>query len=210
VISVWIVASSAALRIGLRTLVQQDEALDVIGDSAFLAEFANSSTSADVLVLADVQPVPADLSLNRQAGQEMPALLLVTDQLQPYLSLLGLPWRAWGMLLPEADSGELRAAIHALDAGLLVGDPTLLKPLLDHPFSSLTRDDDDLIEPLTARELEVLQLLAQGMANKQISLALGISEHTVKFHVSSIYSRLGVTNRTEAVRVGFQRGLISL
>jgi len=63
---------------------------------------------------------------------------------------------------------------------------------------------------LTPRETEVLQLLAQGLANKQIALALGISEHTIKFHVSSIYAKLGVGNRTEAVRVGARQGLILL
>jgi len=55
-----------------------------------------------------------------------------------------------------------------------------------------------------------LQLLAHGLANKQIAIRLGISEHTVKFHISSIYAKLGVTNRTEAVRVGVQRGLVFL
>ena len=56
----------------------------------------------------------------------------------------------------------------------------------------------------------MLQLLAQGLANKQIALALGISEHTVKFHISSIYAKLGATNRAEAVRLGVLRGLIVL
>ncbi len=66
------------------------------------------------------------------------------------------------------------------------------------------------MEQLTARELQVLQLLARGLPNKQIALQLGISEHTVKFHVSSIYARLGVSSRTEAVRRGVQQGLVVL
>lgn len=64
--------------------------------------------------------------------------------------------------------------------------------------------------PLTERELEVLGLLARGLANKQIAVELGISEHTVKFHVSSIYTKLNVTNRTEAVRAGLRGGWIAL
>ena len=76
------------------------------------------------------------------------------------------------------------------------------------PRSQDDREIEILDDPLTSRELEVLQALAQGLANKQIALALGISDHTVKFHVSAIYSKLGVTNRTEAVRVGIQRGLV--
>ncbi|HEY5902473.1 MAG TPA: helix-turn-helix transcriptional regulator, partial [Anaerolineales bacterium] len=64
--------------------------------------------------------------------------------------------------------------------------------------------------PLSDREIEVLELLAQGLANKQIAGALGISEHTVKFHVSSIYTKLNVTNRAEAVRQGVRQGLIAV
>jgi DNA-binding NarL/FixJ family response regulator len=64
--------------------------------------------------------------------------------------------------------------------------------------------------PLTERESEVLSLLSKGLANKQIAVELGISEHTVKFHVSSIYTKLNVTNRTEAVRAGLRGGWIAL
>ena len=67
-----------------------------------------------------------------------------------------------------------------------------------------------MFETLTGREIEVLQYVAQGLANKQIGLAMGISEHTVKFHISSIYAKLGVSNRTEAVRRGVRLGLIAL
>jgi DNA-binding CsgD family transcriptional regulator len=67
-----------------------------------------------------------------------------------------------------------------------------------------------LVEPLTPREMEVIQLMAQGLANKQIALALGISEHTVKFHLSSLYAKLGISSRTEAVKRGIELGLISL
>jgi len=78
--------------------------------------------------------------------------------------------------------------------------------LLDAPLQG----EEQLVEPLTEREAEVLQLLAQGLANKQIALTLSISEHTVKFHVSGIYAKLGATNRTEAVRLGVRQGLIIL
>jgi DNA-binding NarL/FixJ family response regulator len=75
---------------------------------------------------------------------------------------------------------------------------------------SSEREPDGIVETLTQRETQVLQLLSQGLANKQIALSLEISEHTVKFHVSSIYAKLGVTNRTEAVRQGVRHGLIVL
>ena len=69
---------------------------------------------------------------------------------------------------------------------------------------------DELPESLTARETEVLQLIAQGLANKQVALKLNISEHTVKFHLSSLYAKLNVSSRTEAIRIGLSLGLISL
>ncbi len=67
-----------------------------------------------------------------------------------------------------------------------------------------------LVEDLTLREVEVLRLLADGSGNKEIASHLGISEHTVKFHISSILGKLGVSTRTEAVTTGIRRGLISL
>lgn len=110
-------------------------------------------------------------------------------------------YRIWGVLPADASAEELVAAIHALAQGLVVGAPALL-------FA----DEGEPPErgPLTERESEVLGLLAKGLANKQIAAVLGISEHTVKFHVSSIYTKLNVTNRAEAVREGLRGGWIAL
>jgi DNA-binding NarL/FixJ family response regulator len=72
------------------------------------------------------------------------------------------------------------------------------------------RDDRDIVEPLTAREIEVLELLAEGLPNKAIADRLKISDQTVKFHVSSISAKLGAANRTDAVRRAVRRGLITL
>ena len=109
--------------------------------------------------------------------------------------------RVWGILPTDSSAEELNAAIHALSQGLIVGAPHLL---FEAESESIERG------PLTERELEMLGLLAQGLANKQIAAELGISEHTVKFHVSSIYTKLDVTNRTEAVRAGLRGGWIAL
>ena len=103
-----------------------------------------------------------------------------------------------------------RAAVHALHEGLIAGTPLLLQPVLGAVPALNLSGNDELIDELTPRENEVLQLLAQGLANKQIALRLGISEHTVKFHSSAIYSKLNVTNRTEAVGQGARMGLIVL
>jgi DNA-binding NarL/FixJ family response regulator len=109
--------------------------------------------------------------------------------------------RVWGILPSDVSAEELTAAVHALSQGLIVGTSTLLFESEGEPVAP---------GPLTERELEVLGLLAKGLANKQIAVVLGISEHTVKFHVSSIYTKLNVTNRTEAVRAGLRGGWIAL
>jgi DNA-binding NarL/FixJ family response regulator len=109
--------------------------------------------------------------------------------------------RVWGILPTDVSAEELTAAVHALSQGLIVGTAPLLFESESEPSAQ---------GPLTDRELQVLGLLAQGLANKQIAVALGISEHTVKFHVSSIYTKLNVTNRTEAVRTGLRGGWIAL
>ena len=110
-------------------------------------------------------------------------------------------FKVWGVLPDDASADELTAAVHALSQGLIVGTSTLLFESESEPLSH---------GPLSERESEVLGLLAKGLANKQIALALGISEHTVKFHVSSIYTKLNVTNRTEALREGLRGGWIAL
>lgn len=137
-----------------------------------------------------------------------PALLLLSEDTTAARALAGLQLRAWGLLPPEASEEELIAAVRALHEGLMIASPALMQPLLG--AASYTQETDELVEELTTRELDVLQYLAQGFPNKQIALQLNISEHTVKFHSSAIYAKLGVTNRTEAVRRGARLGLITL
>jgi DNA-binding NarL/FixJ family response regulator len=76
--------------------------------------------------------------------------------------------------------------------------------------TGLSEDDGPIVEPLTTREVEVLELLAEGLANKAIAQRLGISDQTVKFHVASISGKLGAANRTDAVRRAVRRGLVTL
>ena len=107
-----------------------------------------------------------------------------------------------------ASIAEARAAGHEADA-LLVAESN------GRVERSLVRDSDEnlegvLEEPLTPREIEVLGLIAEGLPNKGIARRLDISDQTVKFHVASIYGKLGGANRTDAVRRAFRRGLITL
>ena len=95
-------------------------------------------------------------------------------------------------------------SLAAARASELDSDAILVAPDSSDP------DEDGFDEPLTAREVQVLELLAEGLPNKAIAARLGISDQTVKFHVSSISGKLGAKNRTDAVRRAVRRGLITL
>ncbi|MBZ0293497.1 MAG: response regulator transcription factor, partial [Anaerolineae bacterium] len=113
---------------------------------------------------------------------------------------------AQGYLLKGAPREELFNAVRVVHSGGSLLQPIVASKLLRRVSEDQATDDTDL----TARELEVLQLLAQGLQNKEIAMELVISERTVKFHVSSILSKLGAGNRTEAVKIAAQQGLINL
>lgn len=112
---------------------------------------------------------------------------------------------AQGYLLKGAPRDEVFQAVRVVHSG-----GSLLQPVVASKLLRQVSQPDDLTEALTARELEVLRLMAQGLQNKEIALKLIISERTVKFHVSSILGKLGAGNRTEAVSLAAQRGLVDL
>jgi DNA-binding NarL/FixJ family response regulator len=117
-------------------------------------------------------------------------------------------------IVAEHDTlAQARAAGHDVDATIIAEDDRLAREVrVGGPWSSLhddTDEDDVFDEPLTPREVQVLELLAEGLPNKTIAQRLGISDQTVKFHVSSISGKLGAANRTDAVRRAVRRGLIT-
>jgi DNA-binding NarL/FixJ family response regulator len=111
----------------------------------------------------------------------------------------------------EFDSlAAAQAHASSVDA-IVVAEPAPARSDLVEPRGDVVLDDDDgPLEPLTPREIQVLELLAEGLPNKAIALRLRISDQTVKFHVSSISGKLGAANRTDAVRRAVRRGLITL
>lgn len=195
-IRVLLNVSSPALRAGLRALLSSDNTIKILNDS--LDE--DDLREADVVITsASHASFPSVANNGLDPASSAATLFLNDDPLN--LNEMRRSPRVWGVLPTDASAEELTAAIHALAQGLIVGSATLLFESESGPLSH---------GPLTERESEVLGLLAKGLANKQIAVALGISEHTVKFHVSSIYTKLNVTNRTEAVREGLRGGWIAL
>ena len=211
-IRVSIIAPAIAVRAGLRALLSDDPQINVIAEAANLVEMAEAGTEADVMVWAPALSLELTTmlaELPKLKIGESTALLLVHNDPKVMESLSQLSVRAWGLLDPEATQAELIASIQALNEGLSVTNPIWLNQV----FKSVTTskdENDDLIEALTGREVEILQLLALGLTNKQIAARLRISAHTVKFHVSTIFSKLGTTNRVETVNSGVKKGLIVL
>lgn len=205
-IRVVVVAATLALRVGLRGLLSNASGIEVAGEAADLDELELIQAEVDVLVLASL----SRSDLRDLAESPGPAALVLIEEREDARALVRAS-RAWGVLPLSASEAELVAAVRALGEGLFVGSPAFVRSLMARSAAPVEAvDAEPLADPLTGREVEVLQLIAQGMANKQIAVALGISEHTVKFHLSSLYSKLGAASRTEAIRFGTRRGMITL
>ena len=202
---VFVVAPTPTLRAGLRSMLAAVESTDlvVVGEGA-ASEPERRLSEADVVLVADEGWLEeAPLYASEEGTQ---SLLLLSDDEDAASRLRSLSVRGWGVVPPDAPSEELGAAVAAVAQGLTVLPKTLAERLLVEPATPV----EELSEPLTARESQVLGLLGGGLSNKMIARELHISEHTVKFHISSLYSKLGVSNRAEAVSQGARHGLLSL
>ncbi|UCD43441.1 MAG: response regulator transcription factor [Chloroflexota bacterium] len=206
-LTVCVVAPSPALLAGLHSLLSYIESIESIYELSSLDEIDPYIANTDILVLTPGFGSNIELREVLDNSPGMAVLIMIADDYDQNRIIAASSDHTWGVLPLEASGEQIEAAIQAIAAGLSVGMPSLLNlPLVDSGVGM----DMQIVDPLTDREMEVLQLLAQGLANKQIAVKLSISEHTVKFHVSSIYTKLGVANRTEAVRMGVRKGLILL
>jgi DNA-binding NarL/FixJ family response regulator len=201
---VFLVAPTPFARVGLRSLLESTEVTAevlVVGEADSVVELA--PPEADVLVVAGDDPLEEAARAVAEEGTQAILLLSEDDRSMPLLREVAP--RGWGIISPDAPPEELSAAIIAVAQGLVVLPRSLTGRLLRGQEAV-----EEPAEPLTAREREVLGLLGRGLSNKMIARDLRISEHTVKFHVSSIYAKLGAASRTEAVGLGARLGLISL
>jgi DNA-binding NarL/FixJ family response regulator len=204
-IRVLVAAPTPALRAGLRTLLATVE-LQVIGEAATLAGIANHLADVDVIVVAD-----ADLLADARglADDRRLSIVALSDDDRAVAALRALPLAGWGAVSPEASAEDLRATILAAAQGMVVLPLQLAERLLDQR-ATIEALVGSPAESLTGREREVLELVSQGLSNKLIARRLRISEHTVKFHLSSIFTKLGASSRTDAVSRGARQGLVTL
>ena len=195
-------SASAVRRAGLESIIKQSPTFKLVGALQGTHAIGQRATELQPdLVLADLE-------------HESP---LVTQNGLPIVALIDNPSAAWAaqalrsgvrsILARDAGGEEIVSAIHAAYAGLVLLDPDIAEALSERiPATSRVTSHEEL----TARELEVLAMLAEGLPNREIAERLGVSEHTIKFHISSILDKLGAATRTEAVTLGLRMGLILL
>lgn len=175
---------------------------EVIGSAASVQEAATLDLHPDLMIVeadeASVQDVIA-------IAPESPPILVLSAELNPPWTGDALRAGVRGVIPRDAPGSEIVAAIEAAASGLTVLHPGWLEGALANRVSVGART-----EALSPREIEVLRLMAEGASNKTIAWRLSISEHTVKFHVNSIFSKMGVASRTEAVMGGLRAGLVPL
>jgi len=195
------------VRTGLGAVLAKAPNLQVVG-----------SFPIDTLLarIEDLQPDVVLLDLESAADESLPleikdaplslAIVVLTDNTEVSWSAEALRSGVRAILPRDATSEEIRAAIQAAAMGLVVLHSAAFDAFLSPIPERSELDPPDQI--LTPREIEVLRMIAAGLGNKEIASKLTISEHTVKFHISSIFAKLGASSRTEAVTLGIRRGLI--
>jgi DNA-binding NarL/FixJ family response regulator len=193
------------MRAGLRAMLDAND-IHVVSEAPSL-ENVNDLSGVDVLVVAD-DPLSDDATRS-VLGDDRPAIVLLSANEGAARQLRSLPLRGWSIVPPDASTAELQAAVVSAAQGLVVLSLPVAERLLSATSAPATLETAESQDTLTSRELEVLSLLSEGLPNKLIARRLGISEHTVKFHVSAIYTKLGAASRTEAVNKGARLGLIS-
>ncbi len=198
------------VRDGLIAMLGTQPDLAVVGEAASGTDVLRqvASLKPDVVLLDLEMPEMNGVQALRQLRVEHPKahVLIFTAFDTDELIVQAVQAGAQGYLLKGAPRDEIFRAIRVISAGGSLLEPVVASRLIHHVQSEEQLD----AQRLTEREMQVLQLLAQGKSNKEIAAMLSISERTVKFHVSSIMSKLGANNRTEAVTVAAQRGLIKL
>jgi DNA-binding NarL/FixJ family response regulator len=185
--------------------ILEGEDVNVVGEAGGVAGLDPGVLLADAVVVAG-EGLLEEAARAISVGDEGRGMVLLSYDERSVYKLRLLAPGGWGLVSPDAPPAELSAAVVGAARGLVVLPKELAGRFVEEPAF----EKREPIEPLTARELEVLALLAQGLPNKQIARDLGISEHTVKFHVSGIFAKLGAGSRAEAVSLGARRGLILL
>jgi NarL family two-component system response regulator YdfI len=202
-IRVIVAATSAVRRAGLESVIRSQPDFQLAASTGTLARLDSHIRNSE----ADVVVADSDsLAALEEAAAPVVLLTAIADA-RSVSRLLKAGTRS---ILPrESDPDEIVSAIYAAYSGHV-----LLSAHVAENLAAIYGDHepqlDETAEEITSRETEVLRMLAEGLVNKDIASRLGISDHTVKFHISSILEKLGASTRTEAVTLGIRRGLIPI
>jgi NarL family two-component system response regulator LiaR len=196
-IRVLVVDDHAVVREGLRTFLSLQEGIEVVGEAGDGREAiaAARRLGPDVVLMDLVMPRVDGVQAMLELRDHVPGarVIVLTSFLEDDRLLPAIRAGAAGYLLKNVEPSELARAVRTADAGEALIDPAVAARLVDALAS-----DHRPEQPLTAREQDVLDLLARGYANKRIARELGIAEKTVKTHVSHVLAKLGVSDRTQA------------
>ncbi|HZU65701.1 MAG TPA: response regulator transcription factor [Ktedonobacteraceae bacterium] len=213
-IRVFVLAPAPMMRAGLQTMLTTAD-IQVVGESAEPAGLLGTLPDIDVLVVADEKTLEdVARAIRSSRSGDIIAIVALSNSDEYAASILrSLSLSGWSIVPLDVSTAQLQAVIVAAAQGFVTLPAPAAERILGQsgqrvPVEAMHIDAPD--EPLTSREREVLEMLSRGLSNKMIARRLSISEHTVKFHVSSIYTKLGAASRTDAVSRGVRRGLITL
>jgi len=220
-IRVLVVSQQCLLRNGIQHSLDSHENMEVIGSVEVNdAALAGIDTSPPDVAVVDIDGYNGyGLSLARRIRQRSPSIGVVLLTTNPNDDQLfqALKVQAAACLDKESSTEELIAAVertargeHPINESLAVRPKVAEKVLSQFQRLSWQKDAEDIMSPLTPREIEILDYIAKGYLNKQIAIELGISEQTIKNHVTSILRKLNANARTEAVVLAIKQGVISI
>jgi DNA-binding NarL/FixJ family response regulator len=219
-IRVVLADDQALVRTGFRLIIAEADDIEVVGEAGDGAEAIQVTAAAhpDVVLMDIRMPGTDGISATRQiraAAAADPAprvLILTTFDLDEYV-FAGLRAGASGFVLKDALAPDLLAAIRAVASGAAVVAPAITRRLIERFIGDAPADNRptmSALDVLTAREREVLSLIARGLSNTEIAARLFLSEGTVKTHVSRVLAKLGLRDRIQAVILAYEVGLIRI
>jgi DNA-binding NarL/FixJ family response regulator len=205
-IKIAVVATSLLRRAKLESIVRDHAEFHLAGSFGAVASLASSARNELDIIVIDSDSTH-DLLREPTSGA---AIVLLTEVSDARSIARLLRRRVRAILSRECGPDDLLSAIYAAYDGLVLLSTPIAESLAAVYGDQSLEVEDEVSEEITSRETEVLRMLAEGRVNKDIGARLGISEHTVKFHISSILEKLGASTRTEAVTLGIRRGLIPI
>jgi len=206
-IRIAVAATSAVRRAGLESIIRSHAEFHLAGSFGAVASLVSFARSTELDVIVIDSDSIRDLLLEPTSDV---AIVLLTEVTEARSISRLLRSGVHAILSRKSDPDDVLSAIYASYDGLVLLSTATAESLAAVYGDQPLEVEAELSEEITSRETDVLRMLAQGLVNKDIAARLGISEHTVKFHISSILDKLGASTRTEAVTVGIRRGLIPI